>query len=51
MIVPGIRYAFKCFIGTLGDIEELKAPLIARAMWGKMAFLKMPFPPSLKHYY
>jgi len=28
--VPGIGYAFKCFIGTLGVIEELKSPCNCR---------------------
>jgi len=30
-MVPGIGYAFKCFIGTLGVIEELKSPC---GIWG-----------------
>jgi len=49
-MAPGIRHAFKGFLNTLGAIEEIKAPVAAGAMWGKMAFLKMSFPPSLMHY-
>ncbi len=30
VMVPGIGYAFKCFKGTLGVIEELKSPCDCR---------------------
>jgi len=28
-MVPGIGYAFKCFLDTLGVIEDLKSPVAA----------------------
>ena len=34
-MVPGIRYAFKCFKGTLGVIEELKSHCGCRGLAGK----------------
>ena len=36
VMVPGIGYAFKCFIGTLGVIEELKSPCGSRGLVGVM---------------
>ncbi len=30
VMVPGIGYAFKCFLDTLGVIEELKSPCGSR---------------------
>ena len=32
--VPGIGSTFKCFIGTLGVIEELKSPCGGRGLLG-----------------
>jgi len=37
-MVPGIGYAFKCFIGTLGVIEELKSPCNCRGLVGMMKY-------------
>jgi hypothetical protein len=39
-MVPGIGYAFKCFKGTLGVIEELKSPCGCRGLVGRM--VKLP---------
>ena len=36
VMVPGIGYAFKCFIGTLGVIEELKSLCGSRGLVGVM---------------
>jgi hypothetical protein len=33
-MVPGIGCAYKCFLGALGVIEELKAPVVAGAWLG-----------------
>ena len=35
-MVPGIGSTFKCFIGTLGVIEELKSPFDCRGLVGVM---------------
>jgi hypothetical protein len=32
VMVPGIGYAFKCFLDTLGVIEELKSPCDCRGL-------------------
>ena len=32
VMVPGIGYAFKCFLETLGVIEELKSPCDCRGL-------------------
>ncbi len=34
VMVPGIGYAFKCFLDTLGVIEELKSPCRGRGLVG-----------------
>jgi hypothetical protein len=34
VMVPGIGYAFKCFLRTLGVIEELKSPCGYRGLVG-----------------
>ena len=36
VMVPGIGYAFKCFLDTLGVIEELKSPCGSRGLVGVM---------------
>jgi hypothetical protein len=33
-MVPGIGFAFKCFLDTLGVIEEFKSPCGGRGFWG-----------------
>jgi hypothetical protein len=39
VIVPGIGYAFKCFLDTLGVIEELKSPCRGRGLVGRMGLM------------
>jgi len=34
VMVPGIGYDFKCFLDTLGVIEELKSPCDCRGLVG-----------------
>jgi hypothetical protein len=42
MMVPGIGYASKCFLHTLGVIEELKSPCDSGALWGNVKKDKEP---------